>query len=176
MSDSNKTVSKMTASEKAVAKKLSVFTFIVILMCIASAVGACAMVDYRLAMYGGVTIGLIAGIYSSSVWLNCNNEKKIPSVQDAFIVGMLDAIAAFVIGLGVKALVWLAVTLKIHTWFIKVYNILIENKLAIGMITIGIAFTFALSKLLLHHRKFISYDKFEQFVRVYDDKNKDDEE
>lgn len=176
MSDSNKTVSKMTASEKAVAKKLSVFTFIVILMCIASAVGACAIVDYRLAMYGGVAIGLIAGIYSSSVWLNCNNEKKIPSVQDAFIVGMLDAIAAFVVGLGFKALVWLAVVLKINTWFIKVYNILIENKLAIGMIVAGIAFTFTLSKLLLHHRKFISYDKFEQFVRVYDNKNKDDEE
>ena len=175
MSDSNKTVSKMTASEKAVAKKLSVFTFIVILMCIASAIGACVIVDYRLAMYGGVAIGLIAVIYSSSVWLNCNNEKKIPSLQDAFIVGILDAIAAFVIGLGVKALVWLAVVLKINTWFIKVYNILIENKLAIGMITIGIAFTFALSKLLLHHRKFISYDKFEQFVRVYDNKNKDDE-
>ena len=173
MSDSNKTVSKMTASEKAVAKKLSVFTFIVILMCIASSVGACAIVDYRLAMYGGVAIGLVAGIYSSSIWLH--NEKKIPSVQDAFVVGMLDAIAAFVIGLGVKALVWLAVVLKINTWFIKVYNILIENKLAIGMIAAGIAFTFALSKLLLHHRKFISYDKFEQFVRVYDDKNKDDE-
>ena len=174
MSDSNnKTVSKMTASEKAVAKKLSVFTFIVILMCIASSVGACAIVDYRLAMYGGVTIGLVAGIYSSSMWLH--NENKIPSVQDAFVVGMIDAIAAFVIGLGVKALVWLAVTLKIHTWFIKVCNILIENKLAIGMITLGIAFTFALSKLLLHHRKFISYNKFEQFVKVYDDKNKDDE-
>lgn len=67
MSDSNKTVSKMTASEKAVAKKLSVFTFIVILMCIASSVGACAIVDYRLAMYGGVAIGLVAGIYSSSI-------------------------------------------------------------------------------------------------------------
>ena len=172
MSDSNKTVSKMTASEKAVAKKLSVFTFIVILMCIASAIGACVIVDYRLAMYGGVAIGLVAGIYSSSIWLH----NKIPGLQDAFVVGMLDAVAAFVIGLGVKAIVWLAVVLKINTWFIKVYNILIENKFAIGMITIGIAFTFALSKLLLHHRKFISYDKFEQFVRVYDDKNKDDEE
>lgn len=170
MSDSNKTVSKMTASEKAVAKKLSVFTFIVILMCIASSVGACAIVDYRLAMYGGVTIGLVAGIYSSSIWIKCNNENKIPSVTDAFVVGMLDAVAAFVIGLGVKALIWLAVVLKINTWLIRVYNILIENKLAIGTIAIGIVLTFALSKLLLHQRKFISYDKFEQLVKVYDDK------